>query len=88
MKLESPKLTNIQHLFRLFQSKKVLKSNLCSWVQADILNNWIVLGVFLISVVNVFISAFGIEPLDGLSPELVRQGMERTLRDNAAEIVG
>ena len=56
------------------------------FLQADRLNNYIVLGVFLISVVNVFISAFGIEPLDGLNPELVRQGIEVASKNRALDV--
>ncbi|XP_018010284.1 ninjurin-1-like [Hyalella azteca] len=56
--------------------------------KADILNNWIVLGVFLITVVNVFISAFGIEPLDGLNPELVRAAVETAAEANPRQILG
>ncbi|KAA0185735.1 hypothetical protein HAZT_HAZT005943 [Hyalella azteca] len=57
-------------------------------LNADILNNWIVLGVFLITVVNVFISAFGIEPLDGLNPELVRAAVETAAEANPRQILG
>ncbi|XP_068242859.1 ninjurin-2-like [Palaemon carinicauda] len=38
-------------------------------VKADRLNNWIVLGVFIITIINVFISSFAIEPM---SPALLR----------------
>lgn len=61
---------------------------ICSLLQADILNNWIVLGVFLISVVNVFISAFGVEPLDGLNPALVRAAVESAAEANPQDILG
>lgn len=32
--------------------------------KADKVNNWVMLGVFLITIINVFISAFAVEPLD------------------------
>lgn len=41
-------------------------------VKADSLNNWIVLGVFLITIINVFISSFAIEPM---SPALLRSAL-------------
>lgn len=40
--------------------------------KADRLNNWVVLGVFLITTVNVFISSFAIEPLEGVDPVLLQ----------------
>jgi hypothetical protein len=39
-------------------------------------------------VVNVFISAFGIEPLDGLNPELVRAAVETAAEANPRQILG
>lgn len=41
-------------------------------VKADRLNNWVVLGVFLITIINVFISSFAIEPM---SPALLRSAL-------------
>ena len=46
-------------------------SHLFVYCQADRLNNWIVLGVFLITVINVFVSAFGIEPLGDFDPDML-----------------
>ncbi|XP_053649548.1 ninjurin-A isoform X2 [Cherax quadricarinatus] len=43
--------------------------------KADTLNNWIVLGVFLITVINVFISSFAIEPMEGYDPVLLRAAL-------------
>lgn len=39
--------------------------------KAERLNNWVVLGVFLITSINVFISAFGIEPVERIDPVLI-----------------
>ena len=49
--------------------------------KANRLNNFVVLGVFLITVVNVFISAFGIEPMDGMDPEMIRSAMDAIRAD-------
>lgn len=46
--------------------------------KADTLNNWIVLGVFIITVVNVFISSFAIEPMEGVDPILLRAALAET----------
>ncbi|KAK3880505.1 hypothetical protein Pcinc_014996 [Petrolisthes cinctipes] len=43
--------------------------------KADVLNNWVVLFVFVITVVNVFISSFAIEPMEGVDPILLRSVM-------------
>ncbi|XP_045138556.1 ninjurin-2-like isoform X2 [Portunus trituberculatus] len=44
--------------------------------KADKLNNWVVLGVFIITVINVFISSFSIEPFHGVDPVLLRSVAE------------
>lgn len=44
--------------------------------KADTLNNWVVLGVFIITVINVFISSFSIEPFHGVDPVLLRAALE------------
>uniref|UniRef100_A0A0N7ZCK5 Ninjurin-1 n=1 Tax=Scylla olivacea TaxID=85551 RepID=A0A0N7ZCK5_SCYOL len=44
--------------------------------KADKLNNWVVLGVFIITVINVFISSFSIEPFHGVDPVLLRKAMD------------
>ena len=49
--------------------------------KANKLNNLVVLGVFLITVINVFISAFGIEPMDGMDPEMIRAAMKTVKAD-------
>ncbi|KAK7067268.1 hypothetical protein SK128_021279 [Halocaridina rubra] len=41
-------------------------------IKADKLNNWVVLGVFLITIINVFISSFAIEPM---TPEMIKLTM-------------
>ncbi|XP_042856966.1 uncharacterized protein LOC122243440 isoform X5 [Penaeus japonicus] len=46
--------------------------------KADRLNNWVVLGVFLITIVNVFISSFAIEPLEGIDPVMIRALTDKT----------
>lgn len=47
--------------------------------KADTLNNWVVLGVFIITVINVFISSFSIEPFHGVDPVLLRNAVEGKL---------
>ncbi|XP_045594788.1 ninjurin-2-like [Procambarus clarkii] len=54
--------------------------------KADALNNWIVLGVFIITVINVFISAFAIEPTEGYDPVLLKAAM--ITESPAAEVIG
>lgn len=44
--------------------------------KADALNNWVVLGVFIITVINVFISSFSVEPYHGVDPVLLKAALE------------
>lgn len=39
--------------------------------KADILNSVVVVAVFFITVINVFISSFGVDPLEGVEPEMM-----------------
>ncbi|XP_050689663.1 ninjurin-1-like isoform X5 [Eriocheir sinensis] len=59
--------------------------------KADTLNNWVVLGVFIITVINVFISSFSIEPYHGVDPVLLRaslaEGRAQTLPAEVTERV-
>ena len=54
--------------------------------KADILNNWVVLGVFIITVINVFISSFSIEPFRGVDPVLLRSVMDGKVNLSPAKV--
>ncbi|XP_064087218.1 ninjurin-1-like isoform X2 [Macrobrachium nipponense] len=53
-------------------------------VKADRLNNWVVLGVFLITIINVFVSSFAIEPM---SPSLLRSALAESAERVTERIV-
>ncbi|XP_071535350.1 ninjurin-1-like isoform X2 [Panulirus ornatus] len=53
--------------------------------KADALNNWIVLGVFLITVINVFISSFAIEPMEGVDPILLRAALADATKEKLVD---
>lgn len=53
--------------------------------KADTLNNWIVLGVFIITVINVFISSFSVEPMEGVDPALIRAAIHESTTEKFTE---
>lgn len=56
--------------------------------KADTLNNWVVLGVFIITVINVFISSFSIEPFHGVDPVLLRNAVDKNVAGVTEKILG
>lgn len=55
---------------------------------SDKLNNWVVVLVFLITAINVFISAFGIDPVEKMDPVLIVDTAIKTLRADRLETNG